>query len=102
MMETTQSTGDDALFAQILIDLLGGTSKVAYLCDVKPPSISGWKQNGIPKARRMYIRAVRPAEYGQAEREVLRDKVKDLEQSLDETNTPHNRDDVAGLSAAAH
>lgn len=50
----------------------------------------------------MYIRAVRPAEYGQAEREVLRDKVKDLEQSLDETNTPHNRDDVAGLSAAAH
>jgi hypothetical protein len=44
----------------IIIDKLGGTSAVAKLCEVKVPSVSEWRHNGIPKARLMYLRAVRP------------------------------------------
>lgn len=43
-----------------IIDKLGGTSQVAKLCDVKPPSVSGWRNAGIPKSRLMYLRAIRP------------------------------------------
>lgn len=43
-----------------IIDLLGGTSVVAELCDVKPPSVSGWRINGIPKARLMFLRLAKP------------------------------------------
>lgn len=43
-----------------LIDQLGGTSKVAELCHVKPPSVSDWRWTGIPDARRMYLEVVRP------------------------------------------
>ncbi|BBB65890.1 hypothetical protein UNDYM_1637 [Undibacterium sp. YM2] len=32
-----------------LIDLLGGTTKVAEICDVTPGAVSQWKNNGIPK-----------------------------------------------------
>lgn len=39
-----------------LIDALGGTTKVAELCDVKPPSVSEWKWRGIPKAQKNYLR----------------------------------------------
>jgi len=43
-----------------LIDKLGGTAEVARLCEVKPPSVSEWRKSGIPKARLLYLRAVRP------------------------------------------
>jgi hypothetical protein len=43
-----------------LIDLLGGTSRVAELFDVQPPSVSGWRTTGLPKARRMHLQAIRP------------------------------------------
>lgn len=43
-----------------LIDLLGGTGTVAALCDVKPPSVSEWRQKGIPKARLMFLRLAKP------------------------------------------
>ena len=43
-----------------IIDALGGTFKVAELCEVKPPSVSDWRITGIPNARRMYLRAIRP------------------------------------------
>lgn len=42
------------------IDRLGGTSAVANLCDVKPPSVSEWRKEGIPKARLMFLRLARP------------------------------------------
>lgn len=35
-----------------LIDALGGTYVVAKLAEVKPPSVSGWKESGrIPDAK---------------------------------------------------
>lgn len=43
-----------------IIDALGGTSRVAELCEVRPPSVSDWRKHGIPKARMMFLRAVRP------------------------------------------
>lgn len=43
-----------------LIDDLGGTSAVAELCQVTTGAVSQWRENGIPHARMMYLRAVRP------------------------------------------
>ncbi|SSW64343.1 hypothetical protein AVE30378_01045 [Achromobacter veterisilvae] len=43
-----------------IIDALGGTVAVARLCRVKPPSVSDWRKEGIPSARRMYLQAIRP------------------------------------------
>lgn len=44
----------------IIIDRLGGTSEVARLCGVKLPSVSEWRKQGIPKARLMYLKLLRP------------------------------------------
>ncbi len=43
-----------------IIDALGGTAAVARLCEVKQPSVSDWRKDGIPRARRMYLKAIRP------------------------------------------
>lgn len=45
--------------ASDLIDALGGTAEVARLFDVKSPSVSEWKANGIPKARLHYLKLLR-------------------------------------------
>ncbi len=46
--------------ADEIIDALGGTNEVARLCEVKPPSVSDWRKEGIPNARLMYLRVIRP------------------------------------------
>lgn len=38
-----------------LIDMLGGTSRVAKIFNVKMPTVSYWRKNGIPEARMMYL-----------------------------------------------
>lgn len=43
-----------------IIDAAGGTAIVARLCDVSMQAVSNWREAGIPHARRMYLRAVRP------------------------------------------
>lgn len=43
-----------------LIDKLGGTAEVARLCNVKPPSVTQWRTNGIPQARLMFLKLARP------------------------------------------
>lgn len=43
-----------------IIDALGGTFRVAELCEVRPPSVSGWRKNGIPRARMMFLRIAMP------------------------------------------
>ncbi|WEE76642.1 helix-turn-helix domain-containing protein [Comamonas testosteroni] len=40
-----------------VIDALGGTFAVARIFDIKPPSVSDWKKDGIPRARVMYLKA---------------------------------------------
>lgn len=42
-----------------VIEALGGTVKVAQMFEIKPPSVSEWKEAGIPKGRVMYLRAKR-------------------------------------------
>ena len=44
-----------------IIDALGGTSEVARLCEIQPPSVSGWRKLGIPKAQLNFLRLARPA-----------------------------------------
>lgn len=34
-----------------IIDLLGGVTAVARMLDIKPPSVSGWLESGIPDGR---------------------------------------------------
>ena len=48
-----------------IIDALGGTTEVARLCDIKPPSVSDWRKNGIPKAQFKFLRLARPAVFRQ-------------------------------------
>lgn len=43
-----------------VIDALGGTFRVAELCEVRPPSVSGWRKYGIPRARMMFLRVAKP------------------------------------------
>jgi len=43
-----------------LIDKLGGPKKVADLLEVTPQAVSQWREKGIPRARKMYLRLVRP------------------------------------------
>jgi DNA-binding transcriptional regulator YdaS (Cro superfamily) len=43
-----------------LIDELGGTKKVADLCNVSDQAVSQWRKNGIPPARLMYLKLARP------------------------------------------
>ena len=44
-----------------LIDLLGGTSAVAAMFEIRPPSVSEWREKGIPqdKLARIAIEAER-------------------------------------------
>lgn len=43
-----------------LIDELGGTSKVADMCEVTTGAVSQWRKDGIPKPWRKYFQAIRP------------------------------------------
>lgn len=47
------------------IDALGGTAEVSRICAVKPPSVSEWRRNGIPQARRQYLELLRPDIFGE-------------------------------------
>lgn len=52
-----------------IIDELGGPAEVARLCEVTPQAVSQWygidpetdEPRAIPKARLMYLEAIRPA-----------------------------------------
>ena len=48
-----------------LIDAMGGTTAVAIMCRIKPPSVSDWRKHGIPSARRQYLELRRPDIFGQ-------------------------------------
>ncbi len=43
-----------------IIEALGDTAEVARLFDIKMPSVSGWKELGIPRARMMYLKVAKP------------------------------------------
>ncbi|AOV02777.1 YdaS family helix-turn-helix protein [Delftia tsuruhatensis] len=39
-----------------VIEALGGTAAVARIFDVKQPSVSDWKKDGIPASRVMFLK----------------------------------------------
>jgi hypothetical protein len=50
--------------ANRIIDDLGGTSAVAELCNVTTGGVSQWRNDGIPEARLMYLKVIRPDVFG--------------------------------------
>ncbi|WP_411392523.1 hypothetical protein [Pseudomonas sp. MPB23] len=54
----------------VIIDALGGTSRVAELCEVRPPSVSDWRKYGIPRARMMFLRIAKPEVFEALDAEV--------------------------------
>ena len=40
-----------------LLQLLGGTVKVAKICEVEPAAVSQWKKNGIPREQLLFLAA---------------------------------------------
>jgi len=51
-MDTKLKLTDSAI-----IDLLGGTAKVARMCKVDPAAVSNWRIRGIPAAKYMFLGA---------------------------------------------
>lgn len=47
-----------------IIERLGGTQAVASLCQVTKGAVSQWRKDGIPAAREMYLRLLRPDVFG--------------------------------------
>lgn len=54
----------DNLTASEIIDRLGGTTEVARICQIKPPSVSEWRSSGIPPARRQFLELLKPEAFG--------------------------------------
>lgn len=52
-----------------IIDSFGGTSAVATLCEVTTGAVAQWRNDGIPRARLMYLRLLRPDLFPAAEAE---------------------------------
>lgn len=59
--------------ASEIINRLGGTSKVAELCEVTTGAVSQWRDGEIPKARLMYLRAIRPDVFADEKPEASRE-----------------------------
>ena len=49
-----------------VIDKFGGTNEVARICDISPQAVSQWRKDGIPPARVMYLKLLRPDVFGKA------------------------------------
>lgn len=43
-----------------IIDELGGSLEVARLCEVTVGAVSQWRAGGIPRARLMFLKLLRP------------------------------------------
>lgn len=85
-----------------IIDALGGTFRVAELCEVRPPSVSDWRKQGIPKARLMFLRIARPEVFevldGQPEKKLHCRSLQKITQSLSNMST----EGYAMLLTASH
>lgn len=42
--------------SKVIVNDLGGTSKVAEMCGLAPSTVSEWKSEGLPKAWVLYLR----------------------------------------------
>lgn len=51
----------------MVIERLGGSTKVARLCRIRPQAVSQWRRDGIPQARLDFLRLLRPDAFDAAE-----------------------------------
>lgn len=51
-----------------IIDKLGGTAKLAAICEVSMAAISQWRSDGIPKSRRMFLKLLHPDAFAKSKR----------------------------------
>lgn len=51
-----------------IIDAFGGASEMARIFDITPQAVSQWRTSGIPNARLMYLRLLRPDVFGKSGR----------------------------------
>jgi hypothetical protein len=56
-------------YANTVIDALGGTTKVAELCDLTTGAVSQWRTNGIPKTTLKFLRLSRPKVFSVIDKE---------------------------------
>lgn len=54
---------------QKIVAGFGGTTKLAEICHVTPSAISQWMSNGIPEARLMYLKLLKPKVFAEIERQ---------------------------------
>ena len=93
---------DKELTPDEVIDALGGTSKVAELCDVTDSAVSQWRVNGIPKYQLRFLRVAKPnvfAALGCRDTSPRRRSTDPLPEPGRAGRTPPSRDNV--MTAAA-
>lgn len=78
-----------------IIEALGGTFRVAELCEVRPPSVSDWKKNGIPRARLMFLRVIRPDVFRELDGNHCEEAPPTMTQTIPPTATPRSSTGVA-------
>lgn len=49
-----------------VIEALGGTTRVAEMCGIRPQAVSQWKKNGIPRAWVRFLQCIRPEVFKKA------------------------------------
>jgi hypothetical protein len=47
----------------VIVNRLGGTVKLARICDVTPSAVSQWKKRGIPKPWMTHLKSQYPAAF---------------------------------------
>ncbi|AVH36993.1 hypothetical protein AL532_12010 [Pseudomonas monteilii] len=80
-----------------IIEALGGTFRVAELCEVRPPSVSDWKKNGIPRARLMFLRVVRPEVFRALEEKAHQEAPPTMPATIPAACHQHSSTEVAGV-----
>jgi hypothetical protein len=53
----------------VVIDRLGGTTAVAKICELKPPTVSEWRTLGIPRAWLKYFQIAFPEAFAPVQTE---------------------------------
>ena len=65
----------DTLTASHLIDLLGGTYRVARIAEVGPTAVSMWRVQGIPESRMLLLARRLESEHGIPRTRLLRPEI---------------------------
>lgn len=85
-----------------IIDRLGGTTEVARICQIKPPSVSEWRSTGIPSARRQFLALLRPEAFEDAALEVTQTRNAEIRALVDSRMSKRALRQKFGFRTDAH